>query len=157
MEKGSHCVHTPLHPLRTFASSMSALKTFLVEDSPVIQQSLVATLEELTPVQVVGMAEDEWHATQWLSQPANAVGLVIVDIFLKRGSGLGVLKAAQHLGPHCSLVVLSNYATKDIRSKCLALGARRVFDKSTEIDALIQYCSELAEGTNPTGPVPLGE
>lgn len=135
---------------------MLALKTFLVEDSPVIQQSLVATLEELTPVKVIGMADDEWHATQWLAEPANDVHLVIVDIFLKRGSGLGVLKAAQQLGPKCAMVVLSNYATKDIRAKCLALGAKRVFDKSTEIDALIQYCSELAEGTNATGPAALG-
>ena len=135
---------------------MHALKTFLVEDSPVIQQSLVATLEELTPVKVIGMAEDEWHATQWLAEPANEVQLVIVDIFLKRGSGLGVLKAVQHLEPRYALVVLSNYATKDIRAKCLAMGARRVFDKSTEIDALIQYCSELAEGTNPSGHAALG-
>ncbi len=156
MEKTGGCVHTPNHSLRTSAQSMHALKTFLVEDSPVIQQSLVATLEELTPVNVVGMAEDEWHAMQWLSQPANSVHLVIVDIFLKRGSGLGVLKAAQQLGPRCALVVLSNYATKDMRAKCLALGAKRVFDKSTEIDALIQYCSELAEGVGNTKPADLG-
>jgi len=83
---------------------------------------------------------------QWLSQPANVAQLVIVDIFLKRGSGLGVLKAAQQLGSSGrSMVVLSNYATQDMRAKCLALGAQRVFDKSTEIDALILYCSELAE------------
>lgn len=135
---------------------MPALKTFLVEDSPVIQQNLVATLEELTPVQVVGMAEDEWHAKQWLAQPDHAVQLVIVDIFLKRGSGLGVLQAAQQLEPDCAMVVLSNYATKDMRAKCLALGAKRVFDKSTEIDALIQYCSDLAMGHGTTGPAALG-
>lgn len=135
---------------------MPALKTFLVEDSPVIQQSLIATLEELTPVEVVGMAEDEWHAMQWLSQPSNAVHLVIVDIFLKRGSGLGVLKAAQQLGPRCVLVVLSNYATNDMRARCMALGAKRVFDKSTEIDALIEYCEDLAEGFDSTRPADLG-
>lgn len=156
MEKQGLCVHTCGYLSRTYALSMPALKTFLVEDSPVIQQSLVATLEELTPVEVVGMAEDEWHAMQWLTQPANTVQLVIIDIFLKRGSGLGVLKAAQQLEPRCALVVLSNYATKDMRARCLALGAKRVFDKSTEIDALIQYCSELAEGIGNTKPADLG-
>jgi hypothetical protein len=45
-----------------------------------------------------------------------------------------------------SLVVLSNYATPDMRRKCLDLGASRVFDKSNEIDALILYCARLAEG-----------
>ena len=72
--------------------------------------------------------------------------LVIIDIFLKRGSGLGVLRAASDLGRPISLVVLSNYATPDMRRKCLELGASRVFDKSNEIDALILYCARLAVG-----------
>jgi DNA-binding NarL/FixJ family response regulator len=41
------------------------------------------------------------------------------------------------------LVVLSNYATPDMRRKCLALGADRVFDKSHDIDALVLYCQQL--------------
>jgi len=44
------------------------------------------------------------------------------------------------------LVVLSNYATADIRRKCLELGADRVFDKSNEIDALVEYCVSAASG-----------
>jgi len=42
----------------TFA--MSKLRTFLVEDSPIIRESLVAALEELAPLEVVGYAEDEF-------------------------------------------------------------------------------------------------
>ena len=123
---------------------MPALKTFLVEDNPVILQSLIATLQELTPVDVVGIAENEEKAVQWLSEPGNKARLVIVDIFLSGGSGLGVLKAAHQMQHGRHMVVLSNYATKDMRTRCLALGAERVFDKSTEIDALLQYCTELA-------------
>ena len=43
-----------------------------------------------------------------------------------------------------NMVVLSNYATPDMRRKCLELGATQVFDKSRDIDELIAYCSELA-------------
>ncbi len=125
---------------------MHPLKTYLVEDSPVIRENLIATLEELVPLEVVGTAEDESTAVLWLRQPGLAVNLVIVDIFLKGGSGLGVLRAAQALDHDYKLVVLSNYATADMRRKCLALGADRVFDKSTDIDALIDYCGELAGG-----------
>lgn len=123
---------------------MPALTAFLVEDSPVIQQSLIATLDELAHVQVVGVSEDESQAVQWLSDPANRVQLVIVDIFLRGGSGLGVLRAMRQLQRKHHLVVLSNYATQDMRTQCLALGAQQVFDKSTEIDALIQYCLALS-------------
>jgi DNA-binding NarL/FixJ family response regulator len=125
---------------------MQPIRTFIVEDSPVIRENLIATLEELLPVQVVGTAEDEATAVQWLIGPDNAVDLLIVDIFLKTGTGLGVLRAAA-AQPQCRhVVVLSNFATPDMRRKCLELGADQVFDKSNEIDALIQYCGHLAHG-----------
>jgi DNA-binding NarL/FixJ family response regulator len=41
-------------------------------------------------------------------------------------------------------VVLTNYATPEIRAECLALGASRVFDKSSDIEALVSYCNEIA-------------
>ena len=134
---------------------MPHLKTYIVEDSPVIRENLIATLEELVPVDVVGTAEDESTAVYWLSHPGNECQLVIVDVFLKSGSGLGVLKAAQHLSRPMTLVVLSNYATPDMRRKCMELGADKVFDKSNEIDALIQYCARLAEGSGTSAPSPL--
>lgn len=125
---------------------MPPIKTYLVEDSPVIRESLIATLEELAPVQVVGTATDESTAVKWLSVPGQAVDLVIVDLFLKGGSGLGVLRAAQSMPRRHVMVVLSNYVTPDMRRQCLALGAARVFDKSHDLDALIQYCGEQALG-----------
>ena len=122
---------------------MRELKTYIVEDSPVIRENLIATLEELAPIRVVGVAEDEATATRWLAA-SNDADLLIVDIFLKGGSGLGVLAAAKDLSPARKSVVLSNYATPDMRRKCLELGADRVFDKSHEIDALVDYCVGLA-------------
>ena len=124
----------------------ASLQTYIVEDSPVIRENLIATLEELVPVRVVGTAEDEATALRWLGEPGQRVDLVIVDLFLKSGSGLGVLRATQALHPSFRLVVLSNFATADMRRKCLALGADQVFDKSTEIDALVLYCERLAAG-----------
>jgi DNA-binding NarL/FixJ family response regulator len=121
-----------------------ALKTFLVEDSPVIRDNLVAALEEMAPVEVVGIAEDERSAVAWLEGSRPPCDLMIVDLFLKGGSGLGVLRAASQLNRLMKVVVLSNYATEDMRRKCTELGAQRVFDKSSEIDALIDYCEQLA-------------
>ncbi len=132
---------------------MPALKTYIVEDSQVIRDSLIATLEELVPVKVVGTAEDESSAVGWLTRVGNEADLVIIDIFLKSGSGMGVLRTTQLMGKKRKVVVLSNYATEDVRRKCLELGADRVFDKSNEIEALIAYCGALAAGD--TSPVAL--
>lgn len=129
---------------------MSVIKTYIVEDSPVILDSLIAMLEEMVPVEVVGTADNEPAAVAWLTEPEHQYDLVIVDIFLKRGSGLGVLKSLHEMAPERRMVVLSNYATADMRRTCMQLGADRVFDKSNEIDALVQYCDHLAAGE--TGP-----
>jgi DNA-binding NarL/FixJ family response regulator len=71
--------------------------------------------------------------------------LVIIDVFLKSGSGLGVLQYASALGRKMTLVVLSNYATPAMRRRCLDLGATKVFDKSRELDELVEYCVDLAD------------
>ncbi len=123
---------------------MPALKAFIVEDSPVILENLVATLEELAQVEVVGSVPDEASAVRWMSRDPNA-DLFIVDVFLRSGTGLGVLQAAQQLGVRARRVVLTNYATEEMRRRCASLGAERVFDKSRELDDLITYCAELAE------------
>lgn len=129
-----------------FDAAMAHLRTYIVEDSPVIRENLIATLEEMVPVEVIGTAEDESSASQWLRRSENACDLVIIDIFLKSGSGLGVLQAARDGEGKRKLVVLSNYATPDMRRKCLQLGADEVFDKSNEIEGLINYCARLASG-----------
>jgi len=129
------------------SAAMHLTKTYIVEDSPVIRENLIATLEELASVHVIGTAEDEKTAVQWLNGPHRCVDLIMVDVFLKGGSGLGVLRAAQGVPGMCKLIVLSNFASPDMRRKCLELGADRVFDKSTDIEALIQYCTGLAGDT----------
>jgi DNA-binding NarL/FixJ family response regulator len=122
------------------------LRTFIVEDSPVIRESLVAALEEMVPMKVVGQAEDGPSALRWFEDPANACDLAIIDIFLRGGSGMEVLRGLRERGHGVDRVVLTNYATPDIKARCLELGASRVFDKSSEIDELVAYCQQLALG-----------
>ena len=119
-----------------------ALITYIVEDSATIRENLISTLEEIAPVKVVGFAETESEASQWLSNHNGDWQLAIVDLFLKEGSGLGVLKGCQNRHPCQKVVVLTNYATADIRQRCAALGADSVFDKSNELELLFDFCTE---------------
>lgn len=134
-------------PLPSLRHAMGP-RTFIVEDNPTIRNNLVATLVELADVQVVGQADAEDEGRASLAHLGSGWDLVIVDLFLRQGSGLGVIAALRMRQPHQKLVVLSNYATPDIRRKCLQGGADAVFDKSNEIDALIEFCMRLA------GPAP---
>ena len=116
------------------------LKTFIVEDNATIRDNLIATLEELASIDPVGTSETENEGKAWLVEKDQQWDLAIVDLFLKQGSGLGVLEACRNRKAHQKMVVLSNYATADIRKRCAQLGVDAVFDKSNEIDALIDYC-----------------
>lgn len=125
---------------------MFPLRTFIVEDNLVIYDNLATTLRELAGVEVIGHARDESQAVQWL-RLGEPFDLMIVDIYLLSGSGLGVLKAAQDAHLRGRRVVLTNRATPDIRQRCARLGADRVFDKSCELEELISYCGRIADGT----------
>ena len=116
------------------------LRTYIVEDNATIRENLIGTLEELASVEAVGVADAEDEGKQWLSTHSDQWDLAIVDLFLRQGSGLGVLAACRTRRPGQKMVVLSNYATPDVRMRCAQLGVDAVFDKSNEIDALVDYC-----------------
>lgn len=126
------------------------LRTYIVEDNATIRENLIGTLEELAYITPAGIAETENDGKSWLTSNTEAWDLAIVDLFLKQGSGLGVLAACRARNPRQKVVVLSNYATPDIRTRCAQLGADAVFDKSNEIDALVDYC--ILQSTPVSGP-----
>lgn len=121
------------------------LRTYLVEDNATIRENLIATLEDLVGIEPVGWAETEDEGSRWLTRDGVSWDLAIVDLFLRQGNGLGVLKACGGRDPRRKVIVLTNYATADVRARCAALGADAVFDKSTDVDALLDFCAGLRQ------------
>lgn len=114
-------------------------RAYIVEDSSTIRDNLIETLKELAGLEPVGTSETEHDGKRWLAAN-DGWDIAIVDLFLRAGSGLNVVEALRQRRPGQRVVVLSNHATADVRWRCAQLGADAVFDKSTEIDALIAYC-----------------
>ena len=117
-----------------------ALRAYIVEDSPTIRENLIETLHELAEVDAVGLADTEREGKAWLAQHSDDWDIAVVDLFLREGSGLGVVESCRGRRRGQKVIVLSNHATSDMRRRCAQLGADAVFDKSTEIDALLDYC-----------------
>ncbi len=134
-----------MHNIPAKSGDARSIITYIVEDSATIRENLISTLEEIAPVKVVGFAETEKEANLWLSLHGGDWQLAIVDLFLKEGSGLGVLKGCQNRTPQQKVIVLTNYATDDIRRRCSELGSDAVFDKSNELDQLLEYCNGVTE------------
>jgi DNA-binding NarL/FixJ family response regulator len=66
---------------------------------------------------------------------------VIVDLFLKQGSGIHLAQCIKRRRTSQKIVVFSNYINASVRKRCAQIGVDAVFDKSTEIDALVDYCA----------------
>lgn len=117
------------------------LQAFVVEDNPTIRENLVGTLEELTCVKVAGSSATEEEALAWLEENMDRWDVLIVDLFLKQGSGMHLAQRVARRRPGQKVVVFSNYVNASVRKRCAQLGVDAVFDKSTEIDSLVDYCS----------------
>jgi two-component system, NarL family, response regulator DevR len=111
-----------------------ALHVFLVEDSDLIRERLCAMLGGLRGVEVVGYAATAADAIAALPQLKPDVA--VLDIKLKAGSGMEVLRAIKHLMPALDVIVLTNYATEEYRKRCLQAGAEYFLDKTNEFDQL---------------------
>jgi len=135
---------------------MTTVRTFIVEDNPILREHLVGTLREVARVEPVGQAELEAEAAHWLARNLPQWDLAIVDLFLENGTGFRVLEAGRNRGPLQKMVVLSHHATPEIRRKCAQLGADAVFDKATEFEDLVDFCLRQRQERfrQPSSPLP---
>ena len=130
----------------TLTGSRSPLRVLLIEDSAVIRESLSEALGSSGMLQVAGVAETADDAVRTLQE--NSFDAVIVDIQLRRGSGMDVLSYLHDAGllPQLMAVVLTNYALATYRKRCQQLGVQYFFDKSLEFDRVIEVLDDFAAG-----------
>ena len=117
------------------------MNAYVVEDNATIRENLVGALQELTSVKVIGMSATEDESRIWLDENAQQWDLVIVDLFLKKGSGMELVQRIKRHRVGQKIIVFSNYVNFNVRKRCAQLGVDAVFDKSTEIDSLVDYCA----------------
>jgi DNA-binding NarL/FixJ family response regulator len=119
---------------------------FVVEDNAPARAALVEGLAELAGVTTVGYAGDEQTALGWLTEPANDWDIAIIALHLGTGgSGYPILEALTRRQPHQRVVVWTASADPLVRTRCLALGVDRVFDRATENTQLMEYCMAQSE------------
>lgn len=105
-------------------------KVFVVEDSAVMIELLRELLQNVGGLEVIGFSSTEAEAMLWLGENPGRWDIVVLDLILEQGSGLGLAAHAQRSNPAGKTVVFSSYVSPAIRSHCLKLGAAAVFDKT---------------------------
>lgn len=126
---------------------MSGLQVALVEDSERIRARLAETIAEIPNVWVAFVADTEGDAIRLLA--TEPWDVVILDLQLRSGTGLGVLKAMPRWrgdAPRRTTIVFTNYGFPQYRERALALGAQHFFDKARDLGALQGVLRTLAAG-----------
>ena len=104
------------------------LRVVLVEDSPIIRARLAETLSEIPNLEIVGQAESESDALSLLD--GGGWDAVVLDLQLRQGTGLGVLRKLRQGGrpSNSKVIVFTNYAFPQYRDRSMAFGADFFFD-----------------------------
>jgi DNA-binding NarL/FixJ family response regulator len=104
-------------------------RIFLVEDSPVIRESLIDVLDSADDGrQVIGTADTENDAVAQIAD--SDADVAIIDINLREGSGIGVLERIYDLDQAPPVrIVYTNHYSRRIHDECARLGATHVLRK----------------------------
>jgi DNA-binding NarL/FixJ family response regulator len=125
------------------------LNVFVVEDSWKVRTIMEEQISDLPNVVCAGHADGEPSALEHLF--ATVCDVLILDIKLKTGTGLGVLRAltaTDWLRPPRTRIIFSNYADPAFRTLAMRLGATHFFDKKQDFPALLALVSDLALSTH---------
>jgi two-component system OmpR family response regulator len=110
------------------------MKVYVVEDSPFIQERLVAMLREIPGVDVVGVADSSTEALAGIAH--HQPDVAVVDLRLRTGNGIEVMQGIRRHSADTTVMVLTNYANVIVRRRCEDVGADYFFDKTTEFEQL---------------------
>lgn len=106
------------------------MNIFVVDDALEVRNRLVAILQTVQGVQVVGESDSVPGAIAGALK--QDVDTLLLDLQLIGGSGFDVLAAIRPQRPDMRVIVLSNFSTPQYRQASLAAGADVFLDKSQE-------------------------
>src|ERR1700742_4220531 len=100
----ANCSPTP-HPPNPVMDKPAKIKIFLVDDHPLVREWLTNLIHHQPDLVVCGEAEDAPTALREISSIKPDVA--IVDITLKHGSGIELIKSLKAMEPALAIIVLS--------------------------------------------------
>ena len=126
------------------------MNIFLVEDSSLLRERLIRTLTGIHGVQISGYADTAEDAIQSIRQ--TNPDTIILDIRLRQGTGFQVLQSVKVRGRPPIVIVLTNFAYQQYRTKYLDAGADYFFDKSNEFDQVITVLTQQLKKEKTNAP-----
>jgi DNA-binding NarL/FixJ family response regulator len=118
------------------------MRVLIADDSTLFVERVTSLLAQMPGVEVVGQAGNAAEAACALRRLNPDV--MILDIEMPGGSGIGVLEGIARDRLTTTVIVLTNHGTPQYRRRCLQSGAQFFLDKSADFDKLAEVLQTLA-------------
>lgn len=124
--------------------SSAPVRVLIVDDHPLVREGLTARISAQPDLEVCGQAADIEGALALVkaTQPA----LMIVDLALKGGSGLDLIKKVKASGVETRILVVSAYEEAFFAERALRLGAQGYINKQELQGSTIDAIRALLRG-----------
>jgi DNA-binding NarL/FixJ family response regulator len=122
------------------------MKLLIIDDSQKVTTNLKKLLTSMNDVEVVGTAEDVSSGIKAINK--YSPDTVIIDILMPEGTGFDVLKHVKDNYPDMTSIMLTNFSNERFKIKAVEDGADYFFDKSNDIDKLIDTLSYISKKNN---------
>ena len=117
-------------------------KIFIADDSLIVCARLLSIFNEIENIQIVGHANNGADAIEAIKRLNPDV--VILDIQMPKGNGIHVLQQSKMHSPGSIFIVLTNYPFAEVKHQSLNAGADYFYDKSTDIEKMIETVRTLS-------------
>ena len=117
------------------------MRVLLVEDSKILAERLIETLNQVPGVVVVGTADTEGSAVAMTRD--HDVDALILDLQLREGTGFGVLRTLGKGRP--PVIVLTNFALPNYYQHAKQLGVEQFLDKGKDFERLPEVLQSLQQ------------
>ncbi len=124
--------------------SSEAIRVLVVEDHAVVRQGLVALLNVVEGLEVVGEAADGQEAMAQFRKHRPAVTLI--DLRLPKGSGVEVIRQLRAEDPSARFIVLTTYDGDEDIYRALKAGAKAYLLKGMTTDDLVTAIRAVHSG-----------
>jgi len=125
-------------------SNQQPSRILIVEDHPVVRRGLVELIAAEPDLQVCGEAEDAPAAIQLLGQVRP--DLVLIDISLKRGNGIDLVKQIKARDNQIKLLVTSVHDESLYAERALRAGAMGYLNKSESVPTILNAVRQVLRG-----------
>jgi DNA-binding NarL/FixJ family response regulator len=120
-------------------------KILLVDDHEVLRQGMRLLIEHQHDLQVCGEAEDE--ATAIKQFRTARPDLLIIDLSLKEGDGIELIKRIKLLDPEARMLVYSMHDERVYGERVLRAGAKGYVSKQQPVRAVLQAIRRVLDGS----------